>query len=71
VHSGAIADLLLLGSVASLLKKFGPFHLAVVRTYTRHMLTGLDYLHLHGIVHRDIKGPNLHRLTLMLTLGDL
>jgi hypothetical protein len=40
------------GSVAHLLKRFGPFSVGVVRTYTRQIVLGLVYLHEHGIVHR-------------------
>eukprot|EP00604_Paraphysomonas_vestita_P004202 CAMPEP_0174822094 /NCGR_PEP_ID=MMETSP1107-20130205/13157_1 /TAXON_ID=36770 /ORGANISM="Paraphysomonas vestita, Strain GFlagA" /LENGTH=600 /DNA_ID=CAMNT_0016040107 /DNA_START=550 /DNA_END=2352 /DNA_ORIENTATION=+ len=47
------------GSVAHLLKRFGPFSIGVVRTYTKQILEGLTYLHEHGIVHRDIKGGNI------------
>lgn len=40
------------GSLAHLLKRFGPFSVGVVRTYTHQILDGLVYLHEHGVVHR-------------------
>ncbi|OMP11697.1 hypothetical protein CCACVL1_00333, partial [Corchorus capsularis] len=43
------------GSISSLLGKFGPFPEAVIRTYTKQLLLGLEYLHNNGIMHRDIK----------------
>jgi serine/threonine protein kinase len=43
------------GSIAGLLAKFGPFSEAVIRSYTRQVLRGLEYLHARGIVHRDTK----------------
>eukprot|EP01018_Ginkgo_biloba_P000171 Gb_40830 [translate_table: standard] len=48
------------GSVADILKKFGG-HLdeSVIRTYTRSILKGIQYLHSLGIVHSDIKGKNV------------
>ncbi|GAV63166.1 Pkinase domain-containing protein [Cephalotus follicularis] len=47
------------GSISSLLGKFGPFPEAVIRTYTKQLLLGLEYLHSNGIMHRDIKGANI------------
>mmetsp|Transcript_1964 Transcript_1964/g.2686 ORF Transcript_1964/g.2686 Transcript_1964/m.2686 type:complete len:587 (-) Transcript_1964:343-2103(-) len=47
------------GSIASLLKKFGPFREHVVRKYTKQLLRGLRYLHANKIIHRDIKGANI------------
>ncbi|CAH8256753.1 unnamed protein product [Arabidopsis lyrata] len=47
------------GSISSLLEKFGSFPESVVRTYTKQLLLGLEYLHNHAIMHRDIKGANI------------
>lgn len=47
------------GSVSSLLQKFGPFSMPVVRSYLIQILSGLTYLHEHKILHRDIKGGNV------------
>ncbi|KAG9449591.1 hypothetical protein H6P81_009556 [Aristolochia fimbriata] len=47
------------GSISSLLGKFGSFPEAVIRMYTKQLLQGLEYLHRHGIIHRDIKGANI------------
>ncbi|KAL0005917.1 hypothetical protein SO802_013478 [Lithocarpus litseifolius] len=47
------------GSISSLLGKFGSFPEAVIRTYTKQLLLGLEYLHRNGIMHRDIKGANI------------
>ncbi|KAF5188939.1 Mitogen-activated protein kinase kinase kinase npk1 [Thalictrum thalictroides] len=47
------------GSISSLLGKFGSFPETVIRTYTKQLLLGLEYLHKNGIMHRDIKGANI------------
>lgn len=36
------------GSIAALIKRFGPLKESVVRVYTRQLLLGLQYLHGHG-----------------------
>nr|AVG22649.1 MAPKKK2 [Plasmodiophora brassicae] len=47
------------GSIASIIKRFGKFNENLVRVYTRQILYGLEYLHRHQIMHRDIKGANI------------
>jgi hypothetical protein len=47
------------GSLAAMLRRFGPFNAKLVSVYTTQLLRGLHYLHCHRIVHRDIKGGNI------------
>jgi serine/threonine protein kinase len=49
------------GSLRQLLqaKEHAPLPESVAATYTRQVLSGLAYLHAHGITHRDIKGANV------------
>lgn len=47
------------GSICGLLERFSMLEESVVRVYTRQLLLGLEYLHLNGVAHRDIKGGNV------------
>ncbi len=47
------------GSLADLLKKYGPLQEPAVKSYTQQLLCGLAYLHKNNVVHRDIKGANI------------
>jgi serine/threonine protein kinase len=47
------------GSVASLVRRVGALEEAVVRSFTRQIALGLQFLHSHGVLHRDIKGANV------------
>ncbi len=40
------------GSISSLLGKFGCFSESVIKAYTKQILSGLEYLHKHNIIHR-------------------
>lgn len=47
------------GSVSSLLRNYGPFEEALVRNFTRQILSGVHYLHERNIIHRNIKSANI------------
>ncbi|XP_068184901.1 mitogen-activated protein kinase kinase kinase 19 [Antennarius striatus] len=47
------------GSIASILHRFGPLPERVLALYTCQILEGVAYLHLNGVIHRDLKGNNV------------
>lgn len=47
------------GSLYSILHKFGPLSQKVIKTYSYQIIKGLQYLHSHQVIHRDLKSPNV------------
>eukprot|EP00826_Nyctotherus_ovalis_P001788 TRINITY_DN10317_c0_g1_i7.p1 TRINITY_DN10317_c0_g1~~TRINITY_DN10317_c0_g1_i7.p1 ORF type:complete len:297 (-),score=86.15 TRINITY_DN10317_c0_g1_i7:135-1025(-) len=47
------------GSIAKLIARYGSFKENLVRLYSKQILKGLEYLHAHNVLHRDIKGANV------------
>lgn len=47
------------GCLCDLIQREGPISEKNTCKYIEHVLTGLEYLHHQGVVHRDIKAANL------------
>lgn len=47
------------GSLLSALQRWGSVSEAALRSYVRHAVRGLAYLHASGVIHRDIKCGNM------------
>ena len=54
-----VMELLDGGSCLSLLQRGGPLEERVIASVCHELVSGLDYLHAQGIIHRDIKAANV------------
>jgi serine/threonine protein kinase len=47
------------GSVSGMLRTYGAMREDTAASFTAHALSGLAFLHAHGVMHRDVKPANL------------
>ncbi|KAJ7183620.1 kinase-like domain-containing protein [Mycena filopes] len=47
------------GSIGSCLRRHGKFNEDVTKSFTSQILAGLEYIHLKGIMHRDLTSDNI------------
>lgn len=47
------------GSLSNLISQYKKLDERLIRRYLKQILLGLEYLHYHNIIHRDIKGANI------------
>lgn len=58
-HLDILLEFCIGGSLVKLLDTYKRFSESIIRKYTIQILEGLEYLHAHNIIHRDIKGANI------------
>ncbi|KAJ3390829.1 hypothetical protein HDU84_006920 [Entophlyctis sp. JEL0112] len=54
-----VMEYLIGGDLSTLLSVFGTFDLPMTRMYCSEVVLALEYLHLNGITHRDLKPDNM------------
>ena len=58
-HISILLEYVVGGSLNDIIHKYGMMNENLVQKYTKDILQGIEYLHYHGVVHRDIKGANI------------